>query len=192
MINSDLTVFIPTGMAINPITKTNWEGVGVIPEIKTTAEEAVEKAHEMAKTAAESFRKENKEKFTKKFNELNASIDSYTKGQSDDIILNSIKKCLADKILGEGEVNMLGYAYLMNFEKPFAAESIFKANTVLFPDSPNVFDSYAEALMVNGNLELSAENYQKAVDVATKNENGDVEFYKMNLEKVKTMIKEKK
>ena len=36
-INDDLTVFIPTGKAINPITKTNWEGVGVIPEVKASA-----------------------------------------------------------------------------------------------------------------------------------------------------------
>ncbi|MFT4535262.1 MAG: hypothetical protein ACJA1A_000534 [Saprospiraceae bacterium] len=192
VINSDLTVFIPTGMAINPITKTNWEGVGVIPEIKTTAEEAQSKAHEMAMVAAESYREDSNAKFTKKYNELNASFSSFKKGQSDDIVLNSVKKSLADDILGEAEVNMLGYTYLMNFEKPEVAESIFKANTVLFPNSPNVYDSYAESLMVNGKLELSAENYQKAVDVATKNENGDVEFYQMNLDKVKTMIKEKK
>ena len=30
-INDNLSVFIPTGKAINPITKTNWEGVGVVP-----------------------------------------------------------------------------------------------------------------------------------------------------------------
>ncbi len=31
-ISHDLTVFIPTGRAINPIKKGNWEGVGVIPD----------------------------------------------------------------------------------------------------------------------------------------------------------------
>jgi hypothetical protein len=33
--NNELSVFIPTGMAINPITKTSWEGVGVIPKVLT-------------------------------------------------------------------------------------------------------------------------------------------------------------
>ena len=33
---------VPVGRAINPITRTNWEGVGVIPHIKTEKEEALE------------------------------------------------------------------------------------------------------------------------------------------------------
>jgi hypothetical protein len=38
------TVWVPTGRAINPITNTNWEGTGVEPDIKTTADEALETA----------------------------------------------------------------------------------------------------------------------------------------------------
>ncbi|MBI3408550.1 MAG: S41 family peptidase [Planctomycetes bacterium] len=41
-------VFVPTGRAINPITKTNWEGVGVIPDIVTTADKALDAAHQKA------------------------------------------------------------------------------------------------------------------------------------------------
>jgi len=40
-----LVAFIPTGRAINPITKTNWEHVGVIPDIKVTAADALQTAH---------------------------------------------------------------------------------------------------------------------------------------------------
>jgi hypothetical protein len=36
---------IPTGRAINPITKTNWEGIGVKPEIEAPAAEALKVAH---------------------------------------------------------------------------------------------------------------------------------------------------
>lgn len=38
-------VWTPTGRAINPITNTNWEGVGVRPHIKISAEEALLTAH---------------------------------------------------------------------------------------------------------------------------------------------------
>jgi retinol-binding protein 3 len=41
-------VFVPSGRAINPITKTNWEGSGIRPEIAVPAEQAKEAAHQAA------------------------------------------------------------------------------------------------------------------------------------------------
>lgn len=38
-------MFLPVGRAINPITKTNWEGVGVQPDSLTTSRLALNKAH---------------------------------------------------------------------------------------------------------------------------------------------------
>lgn len=40
---------IPTGRAINPVTGTNWEGVGVIPDVPTSAETALDIALELAR-----------------------------------------------------------------------------------------------------------------------------------------------
>jgi retinol-binding protein 3 len=40
--------FIPTGRAINPITKTNWEGTGVEPDVKVSKELALKTAYLMA------------------------------------------------------------------------------------------------------------------------------------------------
>jgi hypothetical protein len=47
-INAHLEAFIPYGRAINPITKTNWEGVGVKPDTMIRANRALQKAHELA------------------------------------------------------------------------------------------------------------------------------------------------
>jgi len=41
-------VFIPTGRAINPVTKTNWEGTGVKPDIDVPADQALKTAYLMA------------------------------------------------------------------------------------------------------------------------------------------------
>lgn len=43
-----LSMFIPTGRAINPVTKTNWEGVGVKPEVAIASDLALLKAQVMA------------------------------------------------------------------------------------------------------------------------------------------------
>jgi hypothetical protein len=47
-INDHLEAFIPYGRAINPVTKTNWEGVGVKPDTMIKANRALQKAHELA------------------------------------------------------------------------------------------------------------------------------------------------
>jgi C-terminal processing protease CtpA/Prc len=40
-IGAHFSMFVPTGRAINPITKTNWEGTGITPDIECPAEQAV-------------------------------------------------------------------------------------------------------------------------------------------------------
>jgi hypothetical protein len=42
------TVWVPLGRAINPITKTNWEGVGVTPDVAVPAVRALHQAHTTA------------------------------------------------------------------------------------------------------------------------------------------------
>jgi hypothetical protein len=42
------TVWVPFGRAINPITKTNWEGVGVTPDVAVPAVRALHQAHTTA------------------------------------------------------------------------------------------------------------------------------------------------
>lgn len=58
-INERFEVFIPVGAAVNPITGTNWEGVGVTPHIEVSADEALDVALEKARAAAEAFRGES-------------------------------------------------------------------------------------------------------------------------------------
>jgi C-terminal processing protease CtpA/Prc len=47
-ISEHFGMFVPTGRAINPITKTNWEGTGVTPDISVPADQALLVARVMA------------------------------------------------------------------------------------------------------------------------------------------------
>jgi retinol-binding protein 3 len=47
-VHPNFAVFVPSGRAINPITKTNWEGVGVKPDVVTPAADALAEAHRRA------------------------------------------------------------------------------------------------------------------------------------------------
>jgi hypothetical protein len=47
-LNDHFNMFVPTGRAISPITKTNWEGTGVKPDIEVPADQALSVARLMA------------------------------------------------------------------------------------------------------------------------------------------------
>lgn len=73
--------------------------------------------------------------------------------------------------VAEVEMNRLGYKFLGE-EKVLEAIEVFKINVKEFPESSNVYDSLGEAYMVNGDAELSIENYQKSVELNPNNRNG--------------------
>lgn len=50
-IDNDIQVVIPFRRAFNPLTKGNWEGVGVIPDISVPAQNALNKAIELAQSS---------------------------------------------------------------------------------------------------------------------------------------------
>jgi len=63
-VNNDFIIFMPMGRAINPVTKTNWEGTGVIPDVPVVSENALETAQILAlKKIAEGTKDENYKKY---------------------------------------------------------------------------------------------------------------------------------
>jgi CubicO group peptidase (beta-lactamase class C family) len=72
--------------------------------------------------------------------------------------------------LNEQEINNVGYHYLQNGDTESALR-IFEVNKTAFPQSFNVYDSYAEALMESGNKEEAIANYQKSLELNPGNTN---------------------
>jgi len=116
---------------------------------------------------------------------LNQHLEHYVQGESEMNISASIKNLVDSGLFGEWDINTLGYLYLMELKKPEIGLCILKSNTIHFPKSPNVFDSYGEALKINGDLTSALENYQKAVDIATENNDQNLTYYKVALQKIK-------
>jgi len=48
IVNDNFLVWVPTGRAVNPITRTNWEGKGIQPHIEVDKEQALITAHRTA------------------------------------------------------------------------------------------------------------------------------------------------
>lgn len=70
----------------------------------------------------------------------------------------------------ERDLNRWGYS-LFSEDKLQAALKLFELNTILFPDSFNVWDSYGEALLTHGNKEKAKRMYKKSLELNPENEN---------------------
>lgn len=80
-------------------------------------------------------------------------------------------KGIDDFHLSENEMNQIGYRLMQN-DKLEEAKQVFKLNINAFPESFNVYDSYAEALMNMGETEAAIANYRRSVEMNPGNQNG--------------------
>jgi len=87
------------------------------------------------------------------------------------VIFNSMRGDTAHYYTNERELNWLGYDFLRaNFDGSLKlALEVFKVNTLLFPKSFNVFDSYGEALLKSGKKEEAILMYKKSLNLNPDN-----------------------
>lgn len=168
-INELFSMFMPTGTAINPITKTNWEGSGIMPDVKTSAEQAFDKAYQLAKLAAEKYRLndlDNKFKQSQQLMTELVQIEQLVKADKA-IAINkaeqTLKQGIVDELLDEDQINLMGYEYLVDKQNTAMAILIFSFNVKNFPHSFNAFDSLGEAYLKQGNNKLARLNYKKSL-----------------------------
>jgi tetratricopeptide (TPR) repeat protein len=78
----------------------------------------------------------------------------------------------------ESYLNIIGYELLFSENIKDAIE-VFMLNTNLFPNSPNTFDSLAEAYMVNGQKELAIKYYKKCLELDPNQTNAKIMVKKL-------------
>ena len=93
----------------------------------------------------------------------------------------------------ESEINELGYQfmYAKNME---AAASVFAVNMERYPNSFNVYDSYAEAMLYSGKRKQAIKYYKRSLELNPENQNGKDMLARMGVEfteKPKLVLKEK-
>ncbi|WP_106791357.1 S41 family peptidase [Aquimarina sp. Aq78] len=158
-------IAIPFARTINPVTKTNWEGVGVQPDIKMSANKALEKAKELASVKAVTYRDSFFEPLEKTLATIEKSKTTNQESKTD--IYKQLILLTKTGMINESEINAMGYYYLQN-NKPQTALMIFESNTQLFPDSANAWDSLAESHLGLENKEKAIEYYEKAIKMDPK------------------------
>jgi tetratricopeptide (TPR) repeat protein len=177
VVYKDLRISIPLGRAINPLTKTNWEGKGVKPDIEVTADSALAIAHKEALTITNKCLEEKKKRITESFGQFNSDISNAVKQfeanqpkKADSLVINALSNAIRDFQYSEHQINSLGYDFINQGNYKMAI-SILKYNATTFPNSSNAFDSLGEAYMKNGQKDMAIENYEKSLELNPNNTN---------------------
>lgn len=87
IVDDNFAIFVPVGRAINPITKTNWEGTGVSPDLEISSIKALTKAHILA---LETLSKNSKDE--RQSNSLKWQIESLTATMNEIELDNTLLK----------------------------------------------------------------------------------------------------
>ncbi|MDX1531313.1 MAG: S41 family peptidase, partial [Rhodothermales bacterium] len=174
-------VFVPTGRAVNPVTGTNWEGVGVEPDVAVPAEEALDVALERALPAAEAYRARHAERAEAAVTELRAQLDraraqlaAGDAAAGEATVAAALHSAVEAGVLDEETVNGLGYAYLAHGDAPTAI-AVFRFNVERYPASWNVYDSLGEALAEAGREAEAVRHYERARAMAPESQHARID-----------------
>lgn len=173
----DLRISIPIGRAINPVTGTNWEGVGVKPDVEVAADSALSAALELAAKAGKQRREDRRGRLLAKYQLCRAGIEEARKligaertQAAETLVTSTLNEAVENKLHTESSINSLGYEFLRQDELSMAI-AVFKANVSRFPDSANAYDSLGEAYGAAGRKELAIESYERSLKLDPGNAN---------------------
>jgi tetratricopeptide (TPR) repeat protein len=163
-------LFVPTGRAVNPITGTNWEGVGVEPHVAVDADAALDAALELARPAAAAFAETRDREWKGRAAQIRDGLAraAATFGDGRDgaaLVRSTLRQGLDHGVLDEERINALGYEYVADGDLQVAT-AILQFNTEAFPTSWNTYDSLGEAYAEQGERTLAVESYRRAREYA--------------------------
>ncbi len=132
VVNDRFLINVPKGRAINPITKTNWEGIGVEPHIKVSAEAALPTAQLKAleKLAAGAKNEKDKFRYDWQIDVLKAEINPVT--VSPEILQSYAGKYGPRTIIFEN-----GYLFYLRLGNPKTKLTALAEDTFMFKEAGN-------------------------------------------------------
>ncbi len=146
-IDDQFEMVIPTGRAINPITGTNWEGIGVAPHVEAPQNRALTIALDLARPAAEAYREERASRWAA-VEALHAEA-LHLDGEGNvetasTALVQALTRGHEWGFFSEPDINSIGHA-LLGQERRALALAAFTFNTTTFPDSARAKEELEKA-----------------------------------------------
>jgi tetratricopeptide (TPR) repeat protein len=168
-IDDQFEINISTSRAINPVTGSNWEGTGVIPDVRVAPERALDTAIELAEKAATEFAKTKDEKLKQAVDEMQVQLDLAEKlfkenrATAAKAALDSLFRIGKDAgLTNEFFVYVFAYNYFSAKPEPILY-AILEKNIDLFPGSAKAHQALGDLYYSSGKKELARPYYEKAL-----------------------------
>jgi tetratricopeptide (TPR) repeat protein len=169
--------YISTERSISPVTGGNWEGAGVIPDIRVPAAAALDAAVVEAKIAAEAYARGKDAGLKKTVEEMQTFADNaaglYREGKKDaaDAAVDALFKIARRSgMLSEFFVNVFAYNFQSDQDEQMQF-AILKKNIELFPKSASACELLASICFFKGKKELARRYFQKVLELDPDNRN---------------------
>jgi hypothetical protein len=165
-----LVAFISDGQARNPVTGTNWEGVGVVPEVETPAPDALDKALALARAAADDFRRFREEEREALLAELRGAFEAaeaHAAAARDDEALKALRPAVGDAVerdvLDELALTRIGQALGERGDVGLGL-AVARATAALFAGSAQAHELEARAWTARGDVERAREAWRRSLE----------------------------
>lgn len=161
--------YISTERSVSPVTGGNWEGTGVVPDIRAPAEAALEAALREARKAAETFGREQDAGLRKAVAGMQGLADraaglyrqaNYRRAAAalDSLITEAGRAGL----LSEFFMNVFAYSYQAPEDQRMLF-AILEKSAALYPRSPTAWATLAAAYDSRGKRELALKSYREVL-----------------------------
>jgi hypothetical protein len=169
-IDDTFEFYLSTMRSVSPVTGSNWEGTGVIPDIAVPADAALDAALAEARKAAEAFGRAEDERLKSAVERMEGYADEAARLYRGDAASVSADAAL-DAMLEIGRTAGLVSEFFVNvFAYNFQAPSdegillaVLERGVRLFPGSAEACERLGDAHLEKGHRELAAHWYEKAV-----------------------------
>jgi tetratricopeptide (TPR) repeat protein len=176
-IDDQFEIYIPTVRAINPATGTNWEGIGVIPDIVVDSENALDTALVLAKVAGNTFMNSREKRLGSAVGLMQSYLDQSErlfKSNRHEKAANTLDSAFTIaqryKFLNHFFMDVLAYDYSSQHKDEMYL-AILRAKVGLFPRSPDAFESLAFAYYKQDEIEKAIKFYTYVLELDPKNVN---------------------
>ncbi len=176
-VNDQFEFYISTERAVSPVTGGNWEGTGIIPDIRVPAASALDAALAEARKAAEACGREKEAGLKGAVEEMQALADDaarlYREGKAKeaaaalDMLLGMARNA---GLISEFFLGVFAYNFQSSEDESMQL-AILEKNVRLFPKSFTACELLASVYASRGKTELALEYFRKVLELDPGNRN---------------------